>query len=413
MRNKIFILAGTVLLLLACSCTSVKRFKSAEYKGGDNSLVEVELFSSRLAAEPLVREDMYLWDLSANAQTRLLQILDARFPDNGQFLRAMSKNYREGGETLLEDFTRKDLHMVFSVSREREFPLINDPTGRFSPADRIEYLKLTLNIPEAYGLKFTQWNHFATEYGELEIADVSFSRSLELDAGGDAGGVELGGRASLNRSEKQVIESRYLKLNGSLSDYRIVLEEEGTREMDLSGNISANVSLEFGAFPERVVVPFFSDSGDLVVQFRDLLVPALTLAPDTLFAELSLEYIYRHVQSGWHTFAEWDDQVEYYTGKQIEQVPLFTRRDYLPGFYCIGLDQNDRQVLKYGDDGKEYLLQFLDYRSASQFMDWLSWPLRDPESPVYMGGSMLTLNGQPFTPDLIEENGLKVRPVYR
>lgn len=413
MRNKIFFLAGTVLLLLACSCTSVKRFKSADYKGKDDALVDVELFSSRLDTEPLAREEMYLWDLSANAQTRLVQILDGRFPDNGQFMRALSKNYREEGETVLDDFTRKDLHMVFTVSRDREYPLINDPAGRFSPADRIEYLKLSLQIPEENRLRFTQWNHFATEYGEMEIADVSFSRNLELDAGGEPGGVELGGRASLSRSEKQVIETRYLKLNGSLSDYRIVLEEEGTREMDLSGNISANISLEFAAFPERVVVPFFSDSGALVVQFRDVLVPALELAPDTLFAWLSLEYIYRHVQSGWHTFAEWDDQVEYYTGKVHKQVPLFTKRDYIPGFYCIGLDQEYREVLKYGDDGKDYLLQFLDYRSASQFMEWLSWPLRDPEGPVYIGGSRVSFKGQAFTPNLIEEKGLKVIPVYR
>jgi hypothetical protein len=236
---------------------------------------------------------------------------------------------------------------------------------------------------------------------------------MEVDAGGDAGGLELGGRASLSRNEKQVIESRYLKLNGSLSDYQIVLEEEGTRETDLSGNISANVRLEFGAFPERLVVPFFSDSGDLVIQFRDVLVPALEWAPDTLFAELTLEYIYRHVQSGWQTFAEWDDKVEYYMGKVKKHVPLFTRGDYLPGFYCIGVDQEEREALKYEDKGKEYLLQFMDYYSAGDFLDWLSWPERDPERPVYMGGSMLTYKGEAFTPALIREKGLKVIPVYR
>jgi len=412
MRTKLFFLAGTVLLFLFTACTTVKRFKSADYKGSDNGLVDVELFSSRLADEPMVSQDMYLWDLSANAQTRLVQILDERYPENGPFMEALSRNYRESGEAITEDFTRKELQMVFTISRDRDYSLINDQAGRFSPADRIEYLKLSLEIPEENKLKFTQWNRYVTEYGEMEIADVSFSRSLELDAGGDPSGVNLGGRASLSRSEKQVIETSYLKLNGSLSPYQIVLEEEGTREMDLTGNISAHVSLEFGAFPERVVVPFFSDSGNLVIQFRDVLVPALESAPDTLFATLTLDYIYRHVQSGWLTFAEWDDRVEYYTGKVYRRVPLFSRKDYLPGFYCIGSDQEEREALKYEENDKEYLLQFPDYHSARQFLEWLSRPFRDPENPVYMGSSMLTFKGEAFTPALISEKGLKLLPVF-
>ena len=413
MRNRKFLLAGFLLLLLVSACTSVKRFKSAEYKGADHHLVDVDLFSSRLATEAADNQEMYLWNLSANAQTRLVQILDERFPENGQFIRALSKNYREGDEAVSENYTRKDLQMVFTISREREYERINDPSGRFSPADRIEYLKLSLEIPEENKLKFTRWNRYSTEYGEIDIADVSFSRSLELDAGGEAGGVDLKGGASLNKSEKQVIGSRYLKLNGSLSDYQLVLEEEGTRETDLTGNISANVSLEFSAFPERVVVPVYSDSGDLVIQLRDVLVPAMELAPDTLFARLTLEYIYRHVQAGWLSYAEWDDRVEYYKGKVEKQVPLFTARDYLPAFYCIGSDQGEKAALKYSsEDGKEYLLQFQDYPSASQFLAWLSRPDRDPEQPVYLGSSILTFQGEDFTPILVKEKGLKLMPVF-
>jgi len=413
MRNKILLLAGLLFLLFGSSCTTVKRFKSADYKGTDNALVDVELYNSRLVAESVPQQDMHLWNLSANAQTRLVQILDERYPDNEQFMSVMSKNYQLSGEKSVDNFTRKELLMVFSVTRDRDYPKINDPAGRFSPADRIEYLKLTLEIPEENKLKFTRWNRYATEYGVVEIADVSFSRSLELDAGGDPGGVELSGKASLNRSEKQVIESRYLKLNGSLSDYKVVLEEEGTRGLDLTGNISANVSLEFRGFPERVVIPFFSDSGTLVLQFDDVLVPALDLAPDTLFAMLSMEYIYRHVESGWLTYAEWDDKVEYYKGTLHKRVPLFTKQDYLPGFYSIGNEKDERNALKFSrENGKEYLLQFMDYPSARRFLDWLSNPVRDPLRPVFIGTIQLVFKGQPVTPAKIREEELKVMPVH-
>jgi len=401
------------MLFCFSACTSVKRFQSVEYKGSDPALVDVELFSTRLARESIPQQDMNLWNLSANAQTRLVQILDERYPDNGQFIAALGKDYQLTGESAVEDFARKELMMVFSVTRKRDYPGINDPAGRFSPADRIAYLKLTLEIPEENKLKFTRWNRYATEYGELEIADVSFSRSLELDANGDPGGVDVGAGVSLNRSEKQVIESRYLKLNGRLSETQLVLEEEGTRETDLTGNISANISLEFAGFPERVVLPFFSDSGDLVIRFSDVLVPALEWVPDTLFATLTLEYIYRHVQSGWNTFAEWDDQVEYYEGRVESQVPLFTKGDYLPGFYCIGDDQEEREVLKIKNEyGKEYLLQFLDYPAANRFLEWLIHPGRDPLRPVFVGTSQLIFQGKAINPARIVQEQLKVMPVY-
>ena len=294
--------------------------------------------------------------------------------------------------------------MVFTVSKDRDYARLNDPSGRFSPADRIEYLKLTLQIPEENQLKFSRWNRYSTEYGEINIADVSFSRSLELDAGGDPGGADLGGRASISRSEKQVIEARYLKLNGSLSETQLVLEEEGTRETDLTGNISANVSMEFGGFPERVVFPFFSDSGEMIMQFHDVLVPALEFAPDTLFAELTVEYIYRHVESGWFTFAEWDDRVEYYKGNIQKQVPLFSKEDYVPLFYCLGTDRDERDALKLSDEnGKEYLFQFPDYPSAKRFQDWLSGPRRDPTRPVLIGTNQLLYKGEPFSPERIRE----------
>jgi len=413
MRYKPFLLAGLFVLFWMSSCTSVKRFQSVEYKGRDNALVDVELFRSSLAIEAPPRQEMNLWNLSANAQTRLVQILDERYPDNAQFMSALSRDYRLDGESHMEDFARKELLMVFSVNRKRDYPRINDPAGRFSPADRIEYLKLSLEIPEEYRLKFTRWNRYATEYGELEIADVSFSRSLELDAAGDPWGMDAGAKASLNRNERQVIEARYLKLNGSLSDTQMVLEEEGTREMDLTGNISANVSLEFEGFPERVVVPFFSDSGELVIQFSDVLVPALEWVPDTLFATMTLEYIFRHVQSGWHTYAEWDDRVEYYEGLVKKQVPLFTKADYLPGFYCIGEELEGRDALKIrGENGKEYMLQFLDYPAASRFFDWLSNSGLDPMRPVFIGTSQLFFKGRSFNPAQIQQEQLKVLPVY-
>ena len=113
MRKSNFLLAGALLLFTFCGCTSVKRFKTADYKGGDNSLVNVELFNTRLSGETKEAREKNLWTLSANAQTRLVQILDERYPDNEAFMSAMSGSFGTS-EAPSQDLTKKDLRMVFT-----------------------------------------------------------------------------------------------------------------------------------------------------------------------------------------------------------------------------------------------------------------------------------------------------------
>lgn len=405
------------MLLMFAACTSVKRFKSVEYKGEDNSLVDVELFNARISDEPSVAREKNLWTLSANAQTRLVQILDARYPDNEQFISVMSGSFGEG-EIPSQDLTRKDLRMVFTISKSRDYSKLNDGAGRFSPADRIEYLRLNLLIPENYKLRFHEWNRYITEYGDIDIADVSFSRNLDLSVDGSPGGADLGSEATFGRNEKQVLSKRYLKLNGSISDRQFVIEEEGTREVDLTGNISVDVSLVFDAFPEIVMVPVFMAGEDgsseiSTLNFVDVLVPAMSTAPDTLYAILQLDYIYRHVASGWNTFAEWDDKVEYYQGSLSKRVPLFSKKDYLPRFFCIGSDHDGKDALKIlKNQEKEYLIQFRDRSDASHFLKCLQKPSRRQSYPVFIDSNILLYKGDPISPEEVNQNQLKVMPVY-
>ena len=417
MRKLTFLIAGALLLLMIAACTSVKRFKSVDYKGEDNTLVDVELFNARISTELLVSKEKNLWTLSANAQSHLVQILDERYPDNEQFVSALSGSFGTV-TTPMEELTRKDLLMVFTIRKNRDYAQINNPAGRFSPADRIEYLKLSLSIPEHYNLRFYEWNRYTTEYGEIEIADMSFSRNLDLSLDGSSGLVDLGSEASLGKNEKQVLSKRYLKLNGSISDQRVVIEAEGTREMDLTGNVSADVSLQFDGFPEVVMIPVFAadEDGNTVLStldFVDVVVPAMSDAPDTIFANLNLHYIYRHVASGWNTFAEWDDKVEYYQGSIGRKVPLLLKKDYLPLFFCIGTDQGSKEALTFRKTpDKEYLVQFKDYPEAAGFLEWLQDPSQKKNDLVIISGNTLLYKGEPITPQEVIENRLKVVPVF-
>ena len=422
MKKLLLLLSGFLLLIIIAGCTSVKRYKSATWVGEDNSLVDMDLFGARLSPQGSEVMEKSLWDLSAGAQTQLIQILDERYPDNVQFMSSLSNPYMSENSIGSLDLTKKDLKMVFTIQKRRDYTTLAQSSSRFSPADRIEYVDFSLLLPSEYNLSFTRWNRYSTEYGEIEVADVSFSASLDLNADGQIRGADAGGKTGISRNEKQEVRSRYLKFNGSINQKSISMVEEGNREIDLTGNIVADVSLEFEGFPERLVIPVFTGkSGEetgipevAMLRFVDVLVPRMKEAPDTLFAMLKLEYVYRHVQSGWKTFAEWDDRVEYYTGNIEKKVPLFVKKDFLPSFYCIGRDYPDRQAVKFMKGvGEEYLLQFKDYEDANRFLEWLEMELTDSSAaPLSVGNIKLLFGEDPLTPKLLEGVNWKIMPVF-
>jgi hypothetical protein len=416
-----------VTLAVLSSCTSMKRFRSASFRGEDPDLVQVDLFRTTLDTGDPVPDPKNLWDLSASAQTQLIQILNVRYPDNPHFIAALNQRFPGEGKTDMRDLTTADLRLVFTVSKQRDYSELGVRTGRYSPADRIQYLKISLELPADANLHFRDWNRYETEYGELEIGDVSFSRDIELDvqATGEYARGDLS--ASSGRREDQQVRTRTMRLNGRLSDSRLTVEEEGDRATDLTGNVVADVSLEFDGFPERISVPLVNGYEDGIplltgLMFRDLLVPRMENAPGTLTGKLEAEYIYRHVEAGWKTFPEWDDRVSFYGGKVEKEVTILNKSDYTPEIYGIGMDPQQTgssgQILRIRSaGGEEFPLRFLGLAEARCFYEWLEGVTGKneggPGAPVKIGPDMLLFLDGPLTSRILSENpGLKVFPVY-
>jgi hypothetical protein len=328
----------------------------------------------------------------------------------------------------------KDLRLIFSISKERDYgKKDNISVAELSPADRIEYLKITLRIPDEYGVRFTGWNMFTTEYGSIDIADVSFSRSLEIDASGlflsdnKMTGRELssGGKSSASSREDQEIKYRYLKLNGRINNNEIEMEEEGTREIDLTGNITADLSLEFEKFPEMITdfsslkdsAGRYNEPYKLIIQHSYAAVPRMENINDTLLAELRMDYVFRNVISGQKTFPEWDDRVKYYNGSVSKIIPLFSSEDYVPDFYCIGTDRDSdrKNFIKLLSPGnKEYNMIFRTYRDAGAFYEWLTDFFNRTENSnkcVDIGGYRLKFRDKDLINKMFE--GFSVIPFYR
>jgi len=416
---------GLLLFFFISGCTSVKRFKSASYKGEDDTLVDMSLFGSHLEQAGGEPEKRNLWDLSAGAQTQLIQILNERYPENEQFTAALNMEYLADGPIMKSDFTRRDLKMVFTISRTMDYAALGSGKGRYSPADRIESVKYSLTIPPEYNLQFVGWNRHSTEYGEIEIADVSFSRSLDLSADIPTEYLEGGIKGSSGRKEDQSVRSRYIQLNGSISPLKLEMVAEGNREIDLAGNVVAEVTLVFKGFPERVTNPGFlnGNSGTppvlATIGFRDVIVPRMKDIPDTLMAGLEMEYVYRHVESGWKSYQEWDDRVAFYSGKLKKQVAIFTKDQYLPMLYGLGTEGEGGEAMKIKPPGGQvYPLQFSDYHMALRFLEWLQERTmgegrRDQSEPLKAVNCQLLLGERLVTPERLSSvNSLKVIPVY-
>jgi hypothetical protein len=437
MKLLIFCLLLIPELILTISCTTLKRYSKAEQSGTENSLADIDLFGYTLSDAQPENGNKTLWDLSADAQSQFIKILNTRYPDNDKFLEALSFKYLMDEKPMFPgSYINKDLHMIFSVSRLRNTGDTDNPPGlKLSPADRIEYLKITLGIPDHQGVRFTGWNMFTTEYGTLDVADVSFSRSIEIDASalltkeGKESGAELsaGGKSSASQREDQELKYRYLKLNGRINSNSVEMEEEGTRETDLTGNIMADIAIEFEKFPE-IITDFegltdstgrYNAPSCIGLKYSEVLVPAIEKIKDTLFADLKMDYIYRNVVSGQKTFPEWDDRVRYYNGSVSKRVPLFTSFDYVPGFYCIGIEKASpgRSILKLSAPGKkEYALIFRSDRKAADFLGWITDYFArsgNRNKPLVIGGYTLKFMEEDLAGEVPGEVfGLSVLPYY-
>ena len=392
MKNTTVFLLIFLFLILILSCSSLRRYRTRTKDGRNDDLVTIAMLRKSLLSRSPDSQGKALWDLTADAQSQLIKIINVRYPDNSMFIRALNMKYMPGmNDTVSDDYTNFNMRLVFSVGKVRDTLCRPEYAGvKITPADRIEYLCIKLSIQPIHGgssLCFKNWNLYSTDYGSIDIGEVSSTVSGELtpkisqtfNTNVKDAEKSSGAAFSASRKEDQKVGYRYMKLNGKLDDHSITMEEEGTREIDLSGNISADVALNFDKFPVTVTdIPGLKDSTG---RYNDpsrvnawnhlVMVPRIETARDTIYGILDMNYIYRNVRCRAVTFPEWDDRVKYYCGHIKQKVILFTKEDYMPSFYCIGPDP-EHLIGTTRIPGKPAShLIFKNYNDAREFYDWL------------------------------------------
>ncbi|MFN8211563.1 MAG: hypothetical protein U0T33_11450 [Bacteroidales bacterium] len=416
-----------LVLFPLCSCTTLKRYSTIEGPFPRNDLATIDLFSSRIIQVPSQKEGKTLWDLSAEAQSQFIKILNTRLPHNGMFFNSFNTRYLTVDDEAEYVYTDHELRLVFSVGRNRYAKGV-------TPADRLEYIKIRLSLPGDSVLSFRYWDLFSTEYATINIGDVSFTKTIELSSSvkGSEKIVDntteksAGLSASFTGKEDQKVSYRYLKMNGSMKKNSITMEEEGTRECDLAGNIITQVKLSFGKYPLTTVSMIslldsngkFNQPAAVIPVYSTASVPLMKNIRDTIFGLLELDYLFRNVKKGENTFAEWDDAVTMYSGSVSSKVPLFTSDDYLPSFYCISASGSDNLLSAKRGDLETCELIFRSYREARDFLAWTGSRVLAAENPgkaVHLANSdQVVISGRDLSPgDFSGPGKLIVREYFR
>ncbi|SFR35766.1 hypothetical protein SAMN04490243_1042 [Robiginitalea myxolifaciens] len=400
--------------------TTVKRYRSVSYQEITDTrvpLVDISVFTTRIKPDKPIDRRKTLWDLDGEGEAKLIEVLSQRYDSNEVFVKSLGNEFFKTKNNLVTDYSTQNLRIVLSVAKNRRYGSLGKG---FSLADRIEYLKINIRS-DSSGIHFTKWNKFETEYGTVNIGDVTFNESISLTGG-------LGGsRTSSNSfttasesdsatngvtavvtptaavtggnsvSEVQKLGYRFLALNGRINNDSLVLEQEGIRDIDLAGNIILDVEVRFDSLQTE---PFFqlegfdkpNGNGQKVGRI-EVLLPKYRYNQEDIFPTYTKEvkvpilykYVYRHVKNtgGAKTFYEWDDDVVYYDDEVLTVDHLLMReKDYLPEIYFIGM--NNQRVRMETDQpntiglffrnrlsGKVDNIQSLDVKELRNFMTYL------------------------------------------
>ncbi|WP_088340079.1 hypothetical protein [Robiginitalea sediminis] len=387
MKNRILIPICFLFLLTLSGCfigrlfqdTTVKRYRTVKHKRSDSKLVDISVFSFKVQNPKPEDKSKNLWDLKGEGQAKLLEILDKKNESSDAFLKALEKEYLKPKNSLIKDYSTQNLRLVLSISKKRNYEKIGE---EFSLADRIEYLNIVIKNTHS-GIHFTKWNKFETEYGTLNIGDVTFNESVTLSGGlnasrttsranstaGESDSSSSGVTAVVTPSatvsgtngiqEVQKLGYRYLALNGKINNDTLLLEQEGIRDIDLAGNIILDVQIKF----DRLSIEKFfqlqgfestNSSGQKVnkievrlPEYRNLEKSIVALEKE-IRLPIEYSYIYRHVSNtkGAKTFYEWDDCVEYLEGSaKIPDILIMKQEDYLPQIYYAGIENTPKNTI--------------------------------------------------------------------
>ncbi|MFI5163386.1 MAG: hypothetical protein ACHQHN_19055 [Sphingobacteriales bacterium] len=397
-------LAG-LLLLSSCSILIKSPEKQvsleARYQQMNASVPENDPNKTRIKVE--VKSDLLpdatplkknVLNFSDGGQKALIHALDRRAGSADEFKSMIGTTYfKDDDNSNIIDHTSQTLSLTISVQNKDFFAGLSGDT---SFADRLEKIRFKIALDQKDVFKFDTWNKINTQFGRFYIGTRTYTGSRTATVNPSipigAANLSLGSFSGTNEyAESDTLSQQVMSSNGILHDDYFTLEQDGTPKTALLGNtiIQITIKAKKTASKLAIVLDNLTDNDGktnppdkVKVNIKTILYPVY---PSTIkdsnrkvTAKLSFDYVLRHINHGFRTFAESDDDITYYYGTITDQpVKILNADDLGLKLFYVTVDG---EFIKLRDvtiaDAAENLTTtgFLSNDEALAFMNWLMAP---------------------------------------
>jgi len=392
-------LLACLILLITTGCSSSKmpvgesilskRYKSIQpalEKKDKDAVIDVSL-EALVKSSNVLQSTYSVFGLKGQGQKALIEQYKALAKDDAsKFNSFINTKFLEPEKSNITDLSTRDFTLQFSVTEKEFFKHL--ATG-LAPGDRIEHLKITVTLDDASKklARFSNWNQFTTQYGMFTISDLSFTGTKELIVNPSipltAGSVTLGSYTNTKTgTESDSLRRQYIAFNGTLHDDSFVIEQTGTPEKNLGGNFAIDLSIEFQNADGYELFNFenlLDDKGNrnpaAKVNITTAYINFPQLPANTIGIKMKCEYEVRHILKGDVSYPEGDDDIIYYYGSFLRDIPAIIKlKDVKPTTWRILLGVEEIKVKRLIDNTAQELV-FSSYHDAVAFNEWLKYQL--------------------------------------
>ncbi|MEN6440548.1 MAG: hypothetical protein ABFD97_18395 [Syntrophobacter sp.] len=408
MRRLIPMLVCVILLgIFGCTHTELtRRYHSKDFGDAPKQYVQVSAFVIEPPSSP---PKTLVSQLTPEGQRGFFTAVGAKAKDLAEVKQALLYTGKKEGEQEVNiDKTVFQKRVVFSV--EKKYPPgpgKDDP----SPADRINELKISLNLPDKEGTGtatkgnspiFAEMDRLTTKYGTVNLGELSRNQtttaSMAMTIGAPAQSpVPVSVSPSVSNeesiSEKINLQQRYIEMSGAIreNNHLAVLVQESPVGYDLTGNFTVDFVIRLKNHGQSHIV----DIGELEKDSKPLSARDVEVAFGSLFhptssnpidCDLTSEFTIRHVSSPHdRELAEGPHRVTYWRGKtEKEFFNLVDANELRTKIYKVVLKPSSmaEQELFLGSPAQDGLdehgqpiyknpLWFAKFEKAQMLVRWL------------------------------------------
>lgn len=325
-----------------------------------------------------------VFDLTPEGQKSYIKTIgELAKGDMTKFNNEMNQKFLEDKDNILyTDISKRNIRIVFSINQKDLYKNLLKST---SLGDRIENIKLNLQLDSNSIFKFTNWSLFNSKYAQVDISSntftynkaISVNPTIPLTSGAlSIGSLNTTKGVSVTDSSKKTI----VLATGILQDDHLLIEQTGSSEINLNGNSTIDFTMDlkdnnkfkdvinYYTFDNLKSKNEFSDPKKVQINENVFYYPQM-LSNDS--ATLTCSYVVRHIIQGDNTIIEDDDDIIFNEGEiNPQKICLINKSEIIKPQW--GIKTANKEYIQIHDTiSKTY--NTLSFNSDQEALDFLTW----------------------------------------